>query len=116
MNYDMKRSGECIRQLRIQNGLTQEKVAELLNIDRSFYSRIETGKKGCSVDLLVQLSELYQVSLDYLVLGRYLSAMQERWDTAQLEKNISELKSHLERFKESLCGMCPAGTKVSNTL
>ena len=30
MNYDMKRSGERIRQLRIQNGLTQEKTASVL--------------------------------------------------------------------------------------
>ena len=67
MSYDMKESGERIRQLRIENSLTQEKVASMLNIDRSFYNRIESGKKGCSIDLLVQLSDLFHVSLDYLL-------------------------------------------------
>ena len=71
MNYNMKQSGERIRQLRIKKGLTQEKTANALNIDQSYYGRIETGKKGCSVDLFIQLAELFDVSLDYLILGRY---------------------------------------------
>ena len=71
MDYNMAQSGERIRQLRIEKGLTQESVASVLNIDRSFYSRIETGKSGCAVDLFVQLSELFNVSLDYLILGKY---------------------------------------------
>ena len=44
MTYDIKKCGERIRQLRIKNGLTQEQAAGVLNIDRSFYSRIEAGK------------------------------------------------------------------------
>ena len=71
MIYDIKQSGLRIRQLRLKSGFTQEKIAESLGVDRSFYSRIESGKKGCSVDLLIQFSELYHVSLDYLILGRY---------------------------------------------
>ena len=69
MNYDIMQCGERIRQLRIQNGYTQESLAEKLNIDQSFLSRIESGRKGCSVDLFVQLSECFQVSLDVLILG-----------------------------------------------
>lgn len=46
MNYDMKYSGERIRQLRIKSGFTQEKVANALNIDQSYYGRIETGKEN----------------------------------------------------------------------
>lgn len=71
MSYNMKKCGNRIHQLRIKKGLTQEGVAETLNIDRSFYSRIEAGKNGCAIDLLVQLSELFEVSLDYLILGKY---------------------------------------------
>ena len=56
MVYDIKGSGARIRQLRIQNGYTQEKLAEVLNVDQSYYGRIETGKRGCPVDLFIQLS------------------------------------------------------------
>lgn len=47
MNYDMMRSGERIRQLRMEKGYTQDELATALNINRSFVSRIETGEKGC---------------------------------------------------------------------
>ena len=47
MIYDIEKSGERIRQLRIHNGYTQEMIAQKLNIDRSFLSHVEAGKKGC---------------------------------------------------------------------
>ena len=102
MNYDMKHSGERIRQLRIKAGLTQEKIANELNIDQSFYGRIEAGKKGCSVDLFIQLSLMFGVSLDYLILGRYPDDLTTRADIAQMMTVIEELVDRLERFKESL--------------
>lgn len=102
MNYDMKQSGERIRQLRIKNGLTQEKTANALNIDQSFYGRIEAGKKGCSVDLFIQLSVLFDVSLDYLILGRYPGDLITGADAALLKANIEEFVDRLERFKASL--------------
>ena len=102
MNYDMEKSGERIRQLRIRNGLTQEKVANVLNIDQSFYTRIETGKKGCSVDLFIQLSALYDVSLDFLILGKFIGNLSKEADMAQLKADIGDLIVHLERFRQSL--------------
>lgn len=55
MNYDMIRSGKRIQQLRMEKGYTQDELAVALNINRSFLSRIESGKKGCSVDVFIQL-------------------------------------------------------------
>ncbi len=46
MNYDMKRSGAYIQNLRIQNGYTQNQLAKTLNMDRSHLSRIESGQKA----------------------------------------------------------------------
>lgn len=100
MNYDMKESGKRIHQLRIESGLSQEKVAGALNIDRSFYSRIEAGKSGCSVDLFILLSELFKVSLDYLILGRYSTASFEDTEKLLLKKDIENLVNHLEQIKE----------------
>ena len=102
MNYDMKRSGERIRQLRIQNGFTQEKTANMLNIDQSYYGRIETGKRGCPVELFVQLSDLFGVSLDYLILGRSSSDLSKRVNAAQLKSDIAALMKHLDQFSTSL--------------
>ena len=60
MLYDMKKSGEAIRKIRVQNKYTQAELAEALGMDRSFLSCIESGKKGCSVDLLIQLSDFFR--------------------------------------------------------
>ncbi len=98
MNYNMKECGKRIRQLRVESGLTQEKAASELNIDRSFYNRIEMGKKGCSVDLLVQISALYRVSLDYLILGKYPDDPLDNMGKARIKEDIAELIAHLEAF------------------
>lgn len=102
MYYDMEKSGARIRQLRMKEGYTQEKVAQALNINRSFYSRIESGKNGCSVDLLVQLSDLFDVSLDYLVLGKYNCAVEETTEKAMLKADVEIMMAHLKEFRDAL--------------
>ena len=102
MAYDIQESGARIRQLRIQSGYTQEKLAGALNIDQSYYGRIETGKRGCPVDLFVQLSNLFGVPLDYLILGRSGSGLPEDTAVTQLKSDIENLVEQLERFKTSL--------------
>ena len=68
--YNIGASAERIRSLRKEFGYTQEQFAELLGMERSFLSRIESGKKGCSVDTFARISALFSVSLDYLILGQ----------------------------------------------
>lgn len=68
--YDTKQSGERIRRLRKQNGYTQETLAEKLGISEDAIYRIENGKSGVRVDLLLQLSDILHTSLDYLITGR----------------------------------------------
>ena len=102
MNYDMKRSGAYIRNLRIQNGYTQGELAKAMNMDRSFLSRIEAGQKGCSVDLFVQFSDFFHVSLDALILGAEPDKALENKCKAQLKADITGLIDHLTLFQEQL--------------
>ena len=99
MHYDMKQSGTRIRFLRKQNGYTQEELARLLSIDRSFLSGIESGKKGCSVDLFIQFAGFFHISLDELILGTKHDIASSK---EQVKDSISTLIDHLERFKASL--------------
>ena len=101
MAYDIKGSGARIRQLRIQGGYTQEKLAGALNIDRSLLSHIEAGKRGGSVDLLIQLSSFFDISLDLLILGKQAAAS-DKPDKITLKSDITELVRRLEAFKEKL--------------
>lgn len=101
MIYDVKGSGERIRQLRIQNGYTQEKLAREIDIDRSLLSYVEAGKRGCSVDLLVRLSDFFNVSLDMIVLGKETNT--STGDGRELLKSdVEELIERLESFKAKL--------------
>ena len=102
MNYDMKQSGERIQQLRIQHGYTQEAFAKALNIDRSNLSRIESGRRGCSLDLLVQLSGIFGVTLDYIVFGQDKPDWITYDSRERLKADIEQLIDQLKVFKSSL--------------
>lgn len=102
MHYDIKRSGEYIRGLRMQRGYTQGNLAEILNIDRSFLSHIEVGKRGCSVDLFVELSNIFNVSLEELITGQnYYGSLKEE-SMPRLKKEIRNIIACLETLESSL--------------
>ena len=102
MNYDTKRSGAYIQSLRIQHGYTQGQMAKALNMDRSYLSRIESGAKGCSVDLFIQLSEFFHISMDSLILGMDRDNTLKSENTTQLKKEITVLIDHLTTFQTHL--------------
>lgn len=102
MNYSLKQSGGRIQQLRIQHGYTQEEFAKALNIDRSNLSRIESGRRGCSLDLLVQLSNIFGVTLDYLVFGQDKPDWVTIDSRERVKLNIEQLINQLEAFKSSI--------------
>lgn len=61
--------GKRIRACRLQSNLTQEKMAEILDISVKHYSEVERGITGLSVEKLIYLSQLFNVTLDYLLKG-----------------------------------------------
>ncbi len=80
MYYDPILVGKRIRELRIMKGVTQEQLAMKVSLTSDHIGRIEIGKRGCSIDLLIELSSYFDVSLDYLLLGKD--------DTAPMAKQI----------------------------
>lgn len=56
-----------IRDLREDNDMTQQQVADYLNIKQNTYSQYETGNRQIPVDVLVKLAALYKTSTDYLM-------------------------------------------------
>ena len=59
--------GEKLAELRKQKNLTQEKVAEELNVTRQTISNWELGQTIPDLEQSKSLSKLYQISLDELV-------------------------------------------------
>ena len=56
-----------IRDIREDNDMTQQQVADVLKISRPQYSLYETGTREIPVHLLKKLAEYYKVSTDYLI-------------------------------------------------
>ena len=56
-----------IKDLRIDNDLTQTQVAEAIGITQRKYSYLETGVQAWPDELLARLAEFYQTSVDYLL-------------------------------------------------
>ena len=56
-----------IRDLREDNDLTQQQVADYLNIRQNTYSQYETGNRQLPVEILIALADLYKTSTDYLL-------------------------------------------------
>lgn len=58
---------EKLYQLRKKSGLSQEKLAEQLDVSRQAISKWESGYSIPESDKLIAISKFFQVSLDYLV-------------------------------------------------
>lgn len=57
-------------QLRKQKGLSQEELANRLNVSRQTVSKWEVGDSTPEMEKLVAISDLFDVSLDVLVMGK----------------------------------------------
>ena len=58
-----------IKDIRLRKGLTQADVAAALGVSSVVYSRYETGKRQPSIYMLIQMADIFGVTVDFL-LGR----------------------------------------------
>ena len=58
---------EKLRALRDARGLTQLQVANRIGVSKAMVSAYETASKAPSIEVLIRLSRLFGVSVDYLV-------------------------------------------------
>lgn len=72
MRYNISETGDRIRFLREKKRLTQGKLADLLACGLSHVGRCERGVEGFSVEKLMQIADLFGVSVDYLLTGQKL--------------------------------------------
>ena len=56
-----------IKDLREDFDYTQTKIASLIGITQRKYSYIETGAQPLTDEILVKLSQVYDVSIDYIL-------------------------------------------------
>ena len=86
--------GERIAEERKKKGMTQEDMAEKLNLSRQAISKWESGSSFPDTENLLKLSLLFSVSVDYLLKGEKVEERKEE------EKIFSLSFSPLSRMKE----------------
>ena len=91
--------GKKLKEARQMSGLTQENVAEKLNVSRQTISNWETEKFYPEILYVLQLSDLYQVSLDELLKG------DERL-IQHLEDSTNVVKSNQKILLAFICNIC----------
>lgn len=95
MRFNRTTYGEKIKQFRINKGLTQEQLAEKMNVTGTYIVKIENGQRIGSVELAGELASCFGVSLDYLLLGTACN------DKRQVLKTVIAFLSELEASFES---------------
>ena len=94
MYYDVIETGRRIQKLRKGKGLTQEQLASLLKVTDRHIRSVESGERNASIDLLVSLSDIFNVSLDYLIVGK------QTWK--QMKEEIHAMLENLSAMVERL--------------
>lgn len=56
-----------MKQIRLDNGWTQQYVADYLGITKATYSNIETGKRNPSLNLALQIQKMFGTSIENLL-------------------------------------------------
>lgn len=79
MQYlDKREVGQRIRSLRKKRKMTQQELSDKLNYSTERQlQRIERGETGCSVDKLMEIAQVLDVSTDYLLFGEGLDSQEE---------------------------------------
>ena len=57
-----------IKDLREDSDFTQQQVADKIGITQRKYSYIETGVQPLTDEILIKLSQLYNTSIDYILM------------------------------------------------
>ena len=78
---------------------TQEQVAELCDVSRQAYAKWESGESFPSLDKLITLSEIYNISIDSLLTGKasidpLASIRDKRYEQAKKEAREIFMKKH----------------------
>ncbi len=94
---------ETLRNLRKEKGITQAELARQLYMNKSMISAYEKESRMPSLDVLIKMSEFFNVTLDYLlgVEREHTNDKDRTIDVSGLnDKQINALKEIIKAFRE----------------
>ena len=94
--------GRRIRKQRSQRGWTQEALAERVNVSTSFVGHVERGTRKASLETLVAMANVLDVSLDYLLSGSMNSSVIGPMPRSLNSQQRTALKEILSTIQDNL--------------
>lgn len=91
-NLDFKVIGTKIKERRNSQHVTQEAVANYLDINSSHISNIETGKAHPSLSTLIHIANYLECSIDYFIGHEYTFEIDEEAVKSVDDKIMDKLK------------------------
>ena len=85
--------------------LTQEQLAEKLNVSQNMIAKIECGLRRPSVDFLIELAEFFETSLHYIVIGTSEEATDKKRQREEAIKQIDQMMELLQNKRKKLLQM-----------
>lgn len=95
---DQKKIGSFLKELRKEKGITQEKLAEELNVTGRTVSRWETGSNMPDISLLVEISEFFDVSIPEIINGERKSENMNE----EVKEVVDKLSDYANAEKETI--------------
>lgn len=100
-NYILEEIGKRISERRKLMRLTQEQLAEQMDVSIQMISNLGRGVKAIRIDNLIRLSQTLNISTDYILTGK-----QTADDLVTLANQISQLEESQRKMIEVLVAYC----------
>lgn len=81
MSYTSENIGKRIRRCRRECGLTQEELAEKIDIAPNYLGQIENGRRGVNITNLIKIANTLDITFDYLMSDVNSAAIEEADNT-----------------------------------
>ena len=95
MHFDRMAYGERIKRLRTGRELTQEQLAEKINVSRTYIVKIENGLQIGPIEIAIELAMFFDVSMDFLLLGKENYRVDRKQCLRMAMDILSELQAKL---------------------
>ena len=97
---DLKKIGSFLKELRKEKGITQEELAEMLYVSGRTVSRWETGTNMPDISLLVDIAEIFDVSIPEIINGERKNEIMEK----EVKETVLNLTDYLEAMNQKIKG------------
>ncbi|MBR5572383.1 MAG: helix-turn-helix transcriptional regulator [Oscillospiraceae bacterium] len=98
---DLVEIGKRIQMRRKQQGMTQEQLADKMDVSIQMVSNLERGNKAIRIENLIKLSQILNISTDYILTGKETTD-----DMQTLTEQMANLSQRDRKMMELLMDFC----------